>query len=48
MWELTSGSFSKVEVVKVKDVEWDKKSCVYAWDTLGIWSKLSTFIKDYF
>ena len=23
--------------VKVKDVKWDKRSCIYAWDTIGIW-----------
>jgi len=39
VWELTTGGFIKVDPAKVKDVVWDRKSCVYAWDTLGIWSK---------
>lgn len=44
VWELTSGAFTKVDLSKVKDIEWDRKSCIYAWDTLGIWSKKSYFI----
>jgi WD40 repeat protein len=39
VWELSSEGFTKVDPQKVKDIEWSDKSCVYAWDTLGIWSK---------
>jgi len=37
-FELTSGYFMKVEPTKIKDLKWDKKACVFAWDTLGIWN----------
>ena len=37
VWELTTGSFTRVDPMKVKDLEWDKKSCIYAWDTIGVW-----------
>jgi hypothetical protein len=34
---MASGFFRKVEPVQVKDLEWYRKSCIYAWDTLGVW-----------
>jgi len=37
-FELTSGYFMKAEALKVKDLKWDKKQCIYCWDTLGLWS----------
>ncbi len=33
------GQFVQVEVGGLREVEWERKSCVLAWDTLGIWSK---------
>lgn len=33
VWELKSGSFQKVDPALVKDLEWDRKSCVFSWDT---------------
>jgi hypothetical protein len=36
-WELTAG-FPKIDPIKLKDVDWEGKSCIYAWDTLGAWS----------
>lgn len=32
VWELKPGAFAKVDPVVVRDLEWDRKSCVYAWD----------------
>jgi len=43
VWELTSGGFSKVDPAKVKDLEWDRKSCVYTWDVQGAWRKFIIF-----
>lgn len=39
VWELKPGAFVKVDPTVVRDCEWDRKSCVYAWDTQGAWSK---------
>lgn len=36
-WELASG-FPKIDISKLRDVEWERKSCVFAWDTIGAWS----------
>jgi hypothetical protein len=30
----------KVDPSIAKDLEWHRKSCVFAWDTIGAWSKL--------
>lgn len=40
VWELKPGAFVKVDPSVVRDLEWDRKSCVYAWDVQGAWSKL--------
>ena len=39
VWELSSEGFTKVDPQKVKDIDWHEKSTIFAWDTLGIWSK---------
>ena len=40
-WELTPGTtFTKIDAAKIKEVDWDRKCCVYAWDTVGAWRKL--------
>ena len=39
VFEMSSGFFRKIEAAQVKDVEWYKKSSIYAWDTLGVWGK---------
>lgn len=36
-WELNPGAFTKIDPAKIKDVDWDRKCCVYAWDTVGVW-----------
>lgn len=36
-WELQPGQFTKIDPAKIKEVEWDRKCCVYAWDTVGCW-----------
>ena len=37
-WDITHAPLTKVDLISVKDLEWERKSCVYAWDSLGIWS----------
>ena len=39
-WQLVPGAFIKIDLANIRDLEWDRKSCVFSWDTLGIWSKL--------
>ena len=38
-WQLVPGAFIKIDLKNVKDLEWDRKLCVFSWDVLGIWSK---------
>ena len=38
-WQLVPGAFIKIDLANIRDLEWDRKSCVFSWDTLGIWSK---------
>ncbi len=35
VWDMQTGL--RIDAVKVKDQKWDKKTCIYAWDTVGIW-----------
>lgn len=39
-WQLVPGAFIKIELQNVRDLEWDRKACVFSWDTLGVWSKI--------
>jgi hypothetical protein len=38
-WQLVPGAFIKIDLANIRDLEWDRKSCVFSWDSLGIWSK---------
>jgi hypothetical protein len=42
-WTLVPGAFVKIDPANIKDLEWDRKSCVFSWDTIGIWSKNKYF-----
>ena len=38
-WQLVIGAFSQIDLGLVRDLDWETKTCVYSWDTLGIWGK---------
>lgn len=38
-WHMVLGAFNKVDIGSVRDLDWERKTCVFSWDTLGIWSK---------
>jgi hypothetical protein len=38
-WQLVPGAFIKIDLANIRDLEWERKSCVFSWDSLGIWSK---------
>jgi WD40 repeat protein len=37
VWELMSGEFQRIDPARVKDIEWNNKSCIFSWDTIGAW-----------